>query len=57
MLIVTVLTGIPFLLANHYWRNPKLAYQLPTEFRLVDALLSVASISATISLFYLLRSH
>lgn|SRR5579859_1478806 len=55
MFTVTVLTAIPFLVANRYWRNPKLTYELPSEFRLVDALLSVASICATIFLFYLIR--
>jgi len=51
------LHGNSFLLANRYLRNPKLAYELPTEFRLIDALVSVASICGTVSLFYLLRPH
>lgn len=47
-----ILTGVPFLLANRYWRNPKLAYKLPNEFRLVDALWSVASIIGSLALAY-----
>lgn len=49
-----VLTGGPFLLANRYWRNPKLAYQVPDEFRLVDALWSVASICGSLLLGYII---
>lgn len=47
-----VLTGGPFILANRYWRNPKLAYRVPDEFRLVDALWSVASICGSLLLGY-----
>jgi Flp pilus assembly protein TadB len=54
---VTTLTGVPFLMANRYWRNPKLAYQLPSEFRLVDALLSVVSICGTLYLLFLISPH
>jgi hypothetical protein len=50
-----ILTAVPFLLANGYWRNPKLDYELPNEFRLVDALWSVASIIASIALGYVVR--
>jgi hypothetical protein len=49
-----VLTGVPFLLANRYWRKRKFAYQLPREFGAVDMLLSVASICGTIFLFYVI---
>lgn len=47
-----ILTAGPFLLANHYWRNPKLRYELPNEFRLVDALWSIASICGSLLLGY-----
>jgi hypothetical protein len=57
MFTVTTMTGIPLLLANRYWRKPKLAYELPDEFGAVDMLLTFASISATIFLFYLIRPH
>ena len=57
MVTVTALTGVPFLLANRYWRKPKLAYQLPKEFGAVDMLLSFASICGTIFLFYLINPH
>jgi len=52
----TALTGIPFLVANRYWRNPKLAYEWPDEFGAVDALLSFASICGTLFLFYLISN-
>ena len=48
-----VLTGLPFLLANRYWRDPKLGYELPNEFRLIDALWSIASIIGSLGLGYL----
>jgi len=54
---VTALTGVPFLIANRFWRNPKLAYRLPSEFRLVDALLSVVSICGTLYLLFLISPH
>lgn len=47
------LTAVPFLLANRYWLNPKLAYKLPSEFRLVDALWSIASIIGSLALMYI----
>jgi Flp pilus assembly protein TadB len=49
---VGVLTAIPFLLANRYWRNPRFAYQLPSEFGAVDMLLSFASICGSLALAY-----
>jgi hypothetical protein len=52
--IGAILAGVPFLAANHYWRNPKLAYSLPEEFRLIDALLAIASIIGTIFLAYMI---
>ncbi len=57
MFAITAITGIPFLIANRYWRNLKLAYKIPAEFGLVDALLSVASICGTMVLAYLFRPH
>jgi len=51
--IVGILTAGPFLVANRYWRKPKLAYDLPNEFRLVDALWSVASICGSLLLGYI----
>jgi hypothetical protein len=50
-----ILTGVPFLLANRYWRNPKLAYKFPKEMRLIDALWSVASLIGTLLVFYVIR--
>jgi hypothetical protein len=50
-----IVTGGPFLAANRYWRKPKLAYELPTEFRLVDALWSVASLCGSLLLMYVVR--
>ena len=47
-----VLTGTPFLVANRYWRKPKLSYRLPDEFGAVDMLLSFASICGSIMLIY-----
>ena len=42
-----------FLLANRYWRNPKLSYGLPREMRLIDALWSVGSIILSLLLGYI----
>ena len=52
--IAVILAGGPFLLANRYWRKPKLAYRVPDEFSLVDALWSVASICGSLPLGYML---
>lgn len=52
---IGVFTGGPFIVANRYWREPKLAYELPNEFRLVDALWSVASLCGSILLGYIIR--
>ena len=57
MFAVTALTGVPFLIANRIWRNPKLAYQLASEFRLVDALLSIMSVCGTLYLIFLVSPH
>lgn len=59
MFAVTALTGVPFLIANRFWRNPKLAYQLPKEkeFGAVDMLLTFASICGTIYLLFLISPH
>lgn len=50
-----VLAAGPFLVANRLWRKPKLAYELPTEFRLVDALWSIASLCGSLLSLYILR--
>lgn len=55
VLIVTLLTGIPFLIANRYWRHPKLKYQVPEDFRLIDALWSILSLCAAFLAMYLIR--
>ena len=47
------LTAGLFLLANRYWRSPMLAYKLPKEFRLIDALWSIASIIGSLLLGYI----
>jgi len=52
---VLLATGIPFVLANRYWRKPKFSYRLPDEFGAVDMLLSFASISGTLFVLYLIR--
>jgi hypothetical protein len=52
-----VLAGGPFLIANRYWRKPKLAYRLPKQFRLVDALWSIASLCGTLILFYFVSPY
>jgi hypothetical protein len=52
--VAGILTGVPFLLANRYWRNPKLAYEFPKEMRLIDALWSVASIIGSLLLIYII---
>lgn len=51
---VTLLTGVPFLLANRNWRKPKMAYQLPSEFGAVDMLLSFAAMCGTLFLLYII---
>ena len=48
-----ILTAVPFLLANRYWRHPKLSYEVPHEFRLVDALWGVASLIGSLALMYI----
>ena len=45
---VGILTGGPVLAANRYWRKPRLAYRVPDEFQLIDALWCVASISGSL---------
>ena len=52
MFTIAALTGVPFLVANRYWRNPKVSYKLPNEFGAVDMLLSFASICAALFLLY-----
>ena len=52
---VGTLTGAPFLVANRYWRKPRLAYKVPHEFRLIDALWSVASICGSLLLGFVIR--
>jgi intracellular septation protein A len=52
-----VVTAGPFLVANRYWRKPKLAYRLPSEFRLVDALWSIASLCGTLVLYYFISPY
>ncbi len=54
--IVGIVTGVPFPLADRYWRNPKLRYDLPKEFRLVDVLWSGASIIGSLALAYVVGS-
>jgi hypothetical protein len=48
-----VLTGSTFFLAGYFWRKRKLTYKLPNEFRLVDALWSIASIIGSLALMYI----
>ena len=50
-----ILTAAPFIVANRYWRKPRLAYPLPSEYRLVDALWSVGSICGSLLLGYIVR--
>jgi hypothetical protein len=55
--MVAILTGIPFLLANRYWRKPKLAYQLPDEFGAVDALVAFGSICGSLLVAYFISPY
>ncbi len=52
-----VLTAGPCLVANRYWRRPKLAYRLPSEFRLVDALWSIGSLFGTLVLYFFISPY
>jgi len=54
---VGVLTGIPILVADQYWRNPEFSYQLPKEYGAVDMLLSFASICGTLFLFWVISPY
>jgi hypothetical protein len=52
-----IVTATPFLVANRYWRKPKLSYRIPAEFGLIDALWSVGSLCGSLLLGYLLRPY
>lgn len=52
-----ILSGGSFTVANHYWRERRLAYDVPSEFRLIDALWSVASICGSLLLGYLVSPY
>ena len=52
LFVAAILTACPFLVANRYWRKRKLSYRLPREFRLVDALWSIASLCVAFLLMY-----
>ena len=52
VLTTGILTAVPMLWASRYWRNRKLTYQLPGEFRLLDALWSIASLIGSLLLGY-----
>jgi len=49
-----ILTALPFLMVSRYWPNRKLTYQPPREFRLLDALWSLASLIGTLLLGYVI---
>jgi hypothetical protein len=51
--VAGVTAGASFPLAKRYWQRPKLAYRLPSEFRLLDALWSIASICGSLLLGYI----
>ena len=51
--IAGVLAGGTFFSAGHVWRKRRLTYKLPSEFRLVDALWSIASIIGSLALGYI----
>jgi hypothetical protein len=51
-----ILAAVPVLLASRYCRSRKLAYQLPREFRLLDALWSIASLIGSLLLGYVVSS-
>jgi len=53
--VAGILTSCPFLLAGLYCRKRKLTYRLPSEFRLVDALWSIASLTGSLLLLYVLN--
>ncbi len=50
--LAAILTACPPLVASRYWRNQKLSYRFPKEFRLVDALWSLTSLCASLCSFY-----
>jgi hypothetical protein len=52
-----LLTSTTFLVANRYWRKPKLSYGLPRQFRLVDALWSVGSLIISLMLGYVVSPY
>lgn len=49
-----VLTCAIFFLGGRFWRKRELTYKLPNEFRLVDALWSIASIIGSLLLGYVI---
>lgn len=57
LFIVGLLTGIPSLLAYRYWRKPRLAYELPSEWRLVDFLLWLASLLIALLVGYVVSPY
>lgn len=50
--LAAILAACPLLVASCYWRKRKLSYRLPREFKLVDALWSIASLCASLLLMY-----
>ena len=49
-----ILTAVPLLLVSRYWPNRKVTYQLPREFRLLDALWNIASLFGSMLLGYVI---
>jgi len=52
-----VCTGLVFLVANNYRRNPRLSYALPREMRLIDAVWSIGSIILSLLFLYLISQY
>jgi Flp pilus assembly protein TadB len=55
--VAGILASCPLIVANQYWRSRKLSYGLPREFRLVDALWSIASLCASLALVYVVSPY
>ena len=55
LFVVAVVSSSLFLATNKYWRKRQLKYAIPSEFRLFDALWSIASLFGSLFLMYLLR--
>ena len=53
--VAGLVASCPLLLACRHWRSRRLAYKVPRDFRLVDALWSIGSLVGALLLLYLFR--